>query len=387
MISYLIKNCKIYENKGNSILVENNIIKNIGTNLKPVGKLPVIDLKNKYIYPGFTDAHLHSFTSSQMAKYVDLSNCKSDKELISTIEKFIKVNKIGNGKMVVGVKYAHDLVPTSKLLDYFKNNPIYIIRVCLHIAVANKLAIKLVKHVNNENGVYKEDAIIKYLEGLPPLSLKDTEKALFDYFHYLKAQGNTYLQSNDIDNPYKKSTVYKALLNLNKNNKLPVHIYEQVVARNENDVKQAIELIKTTPKTEKLTFYSVKLFADGSLGAKTAYMLKPYENSKNQGKLNHSTKEMYKMISLVNKARIPCAIHAIGDGAVEQVISCYERLSKIYARNTLIHVQTGNIKQYQRIKKLGLNICFQPQFISSEYPMVLERIGKAREKTSYALGS
>jgi predicted amidohydrolase YtcJ len=225
------------------------------------------------------------------------------------------------------------------------------------------------------------------MEGLPPLTQKETEDALLDYFDYLKSNGNTYIQANDIDAPYKDALIYKSLLNLDKNNKLPIHIYEQVVARNENEVKQAIALIKSTPKTEKLVFYSVKLFADGSLGAKTAYMLKPYENEKNQGKLNHSTKEMFRMISLANAAQIPCAIHAIGDGAVEQVISCYERLKKIYERNTLIHVQTGNMQQYQRIKKLGLNICFQPQFISSEYPMVKERIGAIREKTSYALGS
>ena len=62
MKSYLIKNAKIVNENHTfigDVLIENEIIKQVGKNIKPTEIVEVINADGKYLIPGFIDDQVH----------------------------------------------------------------------------------------------------------------------------------------------------------------------------------------------------------------------------------------------------------------------------------------------------------------------------------------
>jgi len=120
----------------------------------------------------------------------------------------------------------------------------------------------------------------------------------------------------------------------------------------------------------------LKVFLDGSLGARTAALTKEYsDDPRNYGKLNHTDEELFSLVELAHKKDKPVALHAIGDRAIDQALSVLKK-----SRHPLDRIED----QIEELAKLEIAACIQPIF-SKELPWATERVGN-RIETSYAWG-
>ena len=91
----------------------------------------------------------------------------------------------------------------------------------------------------------------------------------------------------------------------------------------------------TTPdgiwETVFFTLGPLKLLSDGALGARTAYLNAPYSDSPQQrGMLLFESDDLKAMVKKCHEAGMQVAIHAIGDGAVDEVIDAIGEAKKKY---------------------------------------------------------
>src|SRR5439155_21419167 len=79
---------------------------------------------------------------------------------------------------------------------------------------------------------------------------------------------------------------------------------------------------------EWLRLGPVKVFGDGSLGARTAALFEPYRDDPSEGgMLIHPPRELRDLLARIHGAGFQAAVHAIGDRAIELVIETIEAVS------------------------------------------------------------
>lgn len=120
----------------------------------------------------------------------------------------------------------------------------------------------------------------------------------------------------------------------------------------------------------------LKIFTDGALGARTAALRSPYKSG-GRGLLLHTEAELKALIQRCASLAGRLAIHAIGDAALEQVISVLEGRGAPRGLAVRIeHAQLITPGQARRAKKLGLSLCMQPNF-SSDSAAYADRLPRA----------
>jgi len=134
----------------------------------------------------------------------------------------------------------------------------------------------------------------------------------------------------------------------------------------------------------------LKLFQDGSLGARTAAMIDNYEDTPGNGISIYSQEDLDNFVTKGFKQGFQIIIHGIGDRACEMILNSYEKISKDTEDNlrpVIVHCQFTNEDLLNRFKELNVIANVQPAFIMSDYPIVEKAVGKARTKSSYAFNS
>lgn len=109
--------------------------------------------------------------------------------------------------------------------------------------------------------------------------------------------------------------------------------------------------------------HGIKLFTDGALGARSAALCGRYKGG-GKGLLLHSDAELRELVKAAAALKGQAAIHAIGDAALEQLITVLEKtgLPEKDLAVRIEHAQLITLAQARRAKKLGLTLCMQPNF-------------------------
>jgi len=132
----------------------------------------------------------------------------------------------------------------------------------------------------------------------------------------------------------------------------------------------------------------VKLYADGALGSRGAYLKQPYSDAPNTRGLRFLTDaEMHAQASKAAALGYQIAIHAIGDAANAQVIAEYEGLSRQYGTNRrwrIEHFQIVDPVDIPRLAPAGIIASMQPTHETSDRLMAEKRLGPDRLKGAYA---
>ncbi len=118
--------------------------------------------------------------------------------------------------------------------------------------------------------------------------------------------------------------------------------------------------------TGKLQMDTLKFFADGGLSGQTAAVFRPYKASDNFGVLRMSTDYFYNLAAKGQINGWKIATHAIGDAAIDQVLSVYEKL-KTEVNHSLVHrIEHLGLPQARHISlmnRLGIICASQPAFV------------------------
>ncbi|MHA2392623.1 MAG: amidohydrolase [Promethearchaeota archaeon] len=368
----------------------------------------LIDLKGKALLPGFIDSHMHPLSFMFLLLNLDLSEIKDLKELKKLLKK--TANKKSKGQPILGLKLKEEEfdipeLPTRWDLDEAcPDHPVIIIRYDGHIGILNTKTLELIdvdadtkapeggeirKNENGElTGVFSENAldlvfskIEKYL--IPgPKTLHETAQRAFQL---LAEHGITSIHGQ-LDEG--RIEVYKMI---------QTDILQNYYAFVSTAKPKKLVRLKQPPldggeESSQFKIGTLKLFLDGTFGAKTACMWEPFSDAPDScGFCVVDEEEMYEKMKVAHNNGFQIAIHVIGDKGNRICVDLYKRLLTEFPRENhrhrIEHASMLTRDVLKDMKKYGIIASCQPPFINSEYMWLEKRIGKERCKYTYPMKS
>jgi predicted amidohydrolase YtcJ len=126
------------------------------------------------------------------------------------------------------------------------------------------------------------------------------------------------------------------------------------------------EIYRRLSPSSRALCAGVKIFLDGSLGAKSAALDAPFLDG-SEGALLYSDEELSMLLAELASYRACLSAHALGHSAVAQALRCLEALGREAARFPSVrleHVQFISASQARRCKESGIRLSMQPNFNS-----------------------
>ncbi len=416
----LFYNGRFYVNSNettDSLLIEDGIIQKIGSYADLLSfvdpQTEKIDLNGRTAVPGWHDSHMHLHMVGSGMQKVQLYGSSSIEDVITRTRKFIADHDVPSGSIVSGMGWNQDyFTDENRLLNRFDLDQIstehilILSRACGHVLAANSLAIRTanvtaqtpqpegghfdVDENGEPNGVFRENAngLIQRLN--PPTSVESMMKSLELAMDYAASMGITSVQTMDLnaDNAEMMLEAYRRVLE-----KRPtLRIYQQCNFSTPEEIKVfASQGHKTGSGDSWLKIGPVKLFVDGSLGARTALMRQPYADDPQTRGIQCLTQDQLDALTVTaHDNGFQVTVHVIGDGAMEMVLDSYEKIidhGQNPLRHALIHCQITDLPLLERFRDLGIYAQVQPIFIHYDSHIVYQRVGTALADTSYAFGT
>jgi predicted amidohydrolase YtcJ len=377
----------------------------------------LIDLKGKCLLPGFIDCHMHPMTFVFFSINLDLFKVKSLKELQEILRE--TAERKSKGSFILGLRLNEEnfdkpVLPSRWDLDNAcPENPVFLLRYDSHIGIANSEALALVG-INTETkipeggeirtnelgeltGVISENAltliytkIAQYV--LPELSVfeESTERA----FNNLAKKGITSIhgivqlgmtrESGSLG-PFETPLFKSVQKNICQN-------WYGIIS---TEKPKKLLKIKKKPldggnEDSKYKVGCLKLYLDGTFGAKTAYLWEPFSDAPETcGFCVFKEEEIYKKMKDAHNNGLQIATHVIGDRGNRICVNLYKRLLDEFPRkdhrHRIEHASMLTDDVIEDMKKYGIIASCQPPFINSEYKWLEKRIGKERCKYTYPM--
>lgn len=366
-------------------------------------KTQVVDLKGTFAMPGFIDNHVHFFEGGFALASVDLRDAASPEQFTNRIADFSR--KSQKGRWILNGNWDHEnwggKLPNKNWIDSStKDNPVFVIRLDGHMALVNSAALAkagitkytkapeggtIEKDENGElTGILKGNALNLVLSIIPSPS----EQEMLEAFKLAQAQalsvGLTKVFAMTANETEATMLDNFRLAKAQGLMKLRAYVYTPIEHWQDLDA-----LVKKEGRgDEQLGWGGVKGFADGSLGAATAWFYNPYFNNPNSSgaPLTNPT-QLKKMMSDAVAADLRLAIHAIGDKAIDNVLTDYQEIGgdNIESlRFRIEHFQHPNQEAIDTIGKYKVIASAQPYHAIDDGRWAEESIGSKRIKTTYA---
>jgi predicted amidohydrolase YtcJ len=392
---------KVYEALGITV----NRIKLLGTNrvVKSAcdSKTKIIRLNKRVMIPGFIDAHTHFIQMGVNLLQLDLSRTRSLESLLKRVRNRCK--SIPKGRWVLGSgwdesEWPEKRYPTLTDLDKVSNeNPVWLRRVDGHMGVANMLALEMTQisqstrgferdHSGKPTGILREEAMEAIEEKTRPdhaRMVKGFERAI------LKARQLGVTSIHDMAEP-EHIKLYEQLA---KAGELGVRIYLNFFESSLGEVIGSSR--KTGEGTEYLKLGALKLFADGSIGARTAALWEPYSDDREEtGILVRQQDELDRLVERADRQGIQLAIHCIGERGIDAALKALEvgcnRKTLTKRRHRLEHFELVEPGAQRRARKLHLILSMQPNYVdlwSKLHGLYERRLGRKRLQMNNPFGT
>jgi len=139
-----------------------------------------------------------------------------------------------------------------------------------------------------------------------------------------------------------------------------------------------------------LTVGAVKIFGDGTLGGRTAWMRRPYLDAPgSNGFPLLEPDALGRFVRKADAAGMQVLVHAIGDACVDAVVSAFEEVTGAgndRCRHGIVHCQFTTPDLLKRIAKSRILAMVQPIFLADDIHIIESRVGPELASTSYAWG-
>ena len=135
----------------------------------------------------------------------------------------------------------------------------------------------------------------------------------------------------------------------------------------------------------RLSFGWLKLFADGTLGSRTAALLDPIEGGSDTGLFLSPPERLVELAAQAADAGIATTIHAIGDAACRSALDALApTATKVRLMPRLEHVQLLDPSDRPRFAKLGVAASVQPVHLREDAETARRDWGDRAEANGYA---
>lgn len=139
---------------------------------------------------------------------------------------------------------------------------------------------------------------------------------------------------------------------------------------------------------DKLRLNGVKLYLDGALGSRGAWLKAPYaDDAGNTGLPLKNGTQLRNLMSRATLDRFQLAIHAIGDAANAEVLYSIGELASTYdgdRRWRIEHAQIVDVADLEKFGEHGIIASMQPVHQTSDRTMAEARLDPARLEGAYA---
>jgi predicted amidohydrolase YtcJ len=344
----------------------------------------VVDLGGRRVVPGFIDTHWH-LPARRSAR---LDNAGSVEVIQQRLVEYAQ--GLPSGSWVVGRGWMPTDFPNrtahKRYLDaVFPDRPVVIRDRDGHQALANSRALVLAGvtrdtadpddgRIEREpdgtpTGLLKEGAASLVSRLLPPLSADDTYQLLLEELAAAASFGLTSLtDATDVgltDN--ERSAVERALAG----GRLTVN-YRAALPLETNVTPERLAgfvRLRDATRGELLTYGFAKGMIDGTVDAKTAFMLEPYVGGGN-GTPFVSQDDLNRTVAAYDRAGLQVGLHAIGDGAIRMALDAYEYAAKVNgrrdSRHRVEHVEVPAAADLPRFAQLGVVAATQAIFATPD---------------------
>ncbi|WP_462363762.1 amidohydrolase [Pyramidobacter porci] len=383
----------------------------------PQKDLEVLDCGGAFLMPGFNDSHMHflHYAKSKLGA-VDLRGTKSVGEIVERMKKGLEKYDPAAGLWLLGEGWNHDYFtdekryPTAADLDAVTTEyPLLVMRTCFHVGVLNSKAMELIgldaaaaekmgafagkNPDGSSDGVVKEHIVDTIKANLPAPELKTLLDMVLVCQKDLFACGITSIQSDDFKYTPDGCAyeMMRLLRDASEDGRLKVRWGEQALLPTKAELDEFFDRkgLDDSYGNRSFKISTVKLLTDGSLGARTAYMRRPYaDDPSTRGLPTYTQEELDALVLKAHENNMPVAMHAIGDGAMEMALNAVERARKampyVHPRHGVVHCQITDRRQVERFRELDVIAFIQPIFIDYDMHIVFDRVGRELGSTSYA---
>ncbi|MEE9230120.1 MAG: amidohydrolase [Acidobacteriota bacterium] len=367
----------------------------------------VLSLEGATVVPGLIDAHIHFPRLGKRTKELFLDETRSAEEVVVILREQVKKRSAGEWVMGQGWHTATwnvlDYPDNTALNDVAPDNPVYLVGMASHAAWVNNTALrlagvdkdtpdppggKIVRHADTgePTGILLENATALVSRFLPE-ETRETRKADLELsVRTATRMGLTSL--HDAGSDYQEIQLYKELL---EEGKLDIRLYVMFDIPSPGAALE--EYIKKPPEIglgdNRLTLRSLKVYADGALGARGAVLLEPYsDQQETTGLVQNDESALYQIVSRAMKAGYQVSTHAIGDGGNRAFLNAVEKAQKELPgrdpRHRNEHSQVISPEDIPRFAELGVIASMQPIHCITDMGFAEKRLGPERMKGAYA---
>ncbi len=327
------------------ILLRGNRIEKIGKGNLPSSSRK-IDLKGSTVLPGFCDTHTHLSNIALGHSQLDLVS-KDREEILDIVGRECeKKDKIVGRGWDESFWDKKDYITKYELDEVCRNKIVFLIREDGHLAVMNSYAERIFG-ISTENGIVKEGEIERVMK---KLNIGNT----FDFGYaqyYALSKGVTCVHD------FANLNTLRRYFDMHRKGEMKIRIYA-------NFYRSGYHLIRRMGLysgygDEYLKIGALKLFSDGSIGAKTASTR--YRDGEEVPPML-TWKEIRRIVRNANSKGIRVMTHAIGDVAIGEVIKGYEKTRG----NRIEHFELALDEHIEALD--GIGVSMQPNFLKWAKP-------------------
>jgi predicted amidohydrolase YtcJ len=365
----------------------------------------ILDLPDRTIIPGITDAHAHLLSLGLSLRNVDLVGATSFDEVVARV--VARAKSAPAGTWILGFGWDQTLWPVQQfpvhdaLSRAVPDHPVVLTRIDGHVLLANANAMALAgvtaatadpeggrvvrkPRTEEPTGVFVDNAMGLVRRAVPPPSADDTKQAL------LSAQPEVHRWGVVAVHDARESESTTAVLGgLAQTGRLTLRVYAMVA----DDSAALAHAFARGPQSAlyggHLWIRCIKLFADGGLGSRGAALLVPYsDDTLNRGLVVTPPAHLQDVATRALRAGFQVATHAIGDRANRLVLDAYEAaLREVPTRDhrfRIEHAQVLSPEDIPRFAHLGVIPSMQTTHQTTDMRWAEARLGRERVKGAYA---
>ncbi|HEY8106558.1 MAG TPA: amidohydrolase [Gemmatimonadales bacterium] len=353
---------------------------------------PVVELPDALVTPGLVDAHTHFATWALGRRHVRLAGARTRSEALRRV-----AGAVPEGGWVRGQGWdANDWTeaPDRWSLDALHAGPVCLDSLDLHAAWLNSPALaaagitrdtpepfggRIIRDaVGEPTGLLLDRAVELVLPVIPAPAGDALLTALVEgqaEAHRLGITGIHDVESEQVLRAFRHLETAGAL-RLRVLFHPPVATLHRLVANG----------VRSGQGSDWLTIGGVKLFLDGSLGKQTAWMLEPYEHSRDRGMPVTALDEAGQAVRLAAESGLAATVHAIGDAAVRRALDLLTDVPATTIPHRIEHFQCVHPADLSRAARAGIVVSMQPAHLLTDIPLV-ERYWGARGAGAYCFQS
>jgi predicted amidohydrolase YtcJ len=374
---------------------------------------PEIALEGRAVIPAFNEAHMHLLPYGLALAQVNLraEEVRSLDEVLKRVR--AAAASAPKGAWILGRGYDHAELdigrhPTAAELDAAApDNPVFIVRTCGHMGVANSAALRAAGVGHNTpdpeggvierrggtlTGLFQERAMRLVKDVVPAPSVPEMVDAIERACRHLATLG--FASATDMNVGMTADlTEVEAYREAQRAGRLPLRMWN-VLAGNPEGIAQAAWEAGLRPNEgdDLLRWGAVKVFADGSAGGLTAAFFEPYLASAGGGTgvFTFPDEKIHALLKLYHEQGWQLDIHAIGDAAIEQVLSGMEAADSAAhpfagRRHRIEHCGFVTRDQRRRMLARGILPVPQPVFMYEFGDLYIRNLGRERSEHAYPM--